>query len=125
MVDRYYAGQDSDAFTPEDFITGNTPIQTIDVIVKSGAGVVPKRSVLGVIDADGKAILSLSAAIDGSELPRYVLVYEVDATAQDVNAQAYAAGCFNPDLLNIGTAHTAASIKEDLRDRGILLKQPK
>lgn len=124
MTEQYHAGSAIDAYEPEDWITGSTPLTTIDVIVKAGAGVVPMRSVMGVITADGKTILSLNAAIDGSEIAAYVLAYEVDATGSDVTAQAYATGCFNPDLLNLGAGQTAENIKESLRDRGILLKTP-
>lgn len=78
-----------------------------------------RGSVLGKITASGKYNLSLSAAGDGSQTPDLILAEDTDASGGDKEALAYEAGVFNVNALNIGTAHTAASIQEGLRAKGI------
>ena len=123
-TEKYLAGSGTDSFTPSDWVTGNMPITTVTVTIPSGDGVVAARSVLGIVTATGVATLSLSAAGDGSQVPKYILVEEVDATSADVESQVYDTGCFNPDLLVFGTGHDADSVKEPLRAHGIQLKVP-
>ena len=124
MTERYLAGQGSDSFTPEDLITGEKQIVTGTIVVASGAGVVESRSVLGIITASGKALLSDNAASDGSEVPNCILVHEIDATSADVEAAVYFEGCFNPELLVLGGTHSEVTIAAALRDSGIYLKTP-
>lgn len=64
---------------------------------------------------------SLAAATDGSQEPALVLAQDADASSADVEAVAYETGTFAVDALTIGTGHTAASIREALRGKGILL----
>lgn len=118
------ASSSQETYTPEDLITGNKEPVTAAKTVASGAGVVAKLTVMGIVTASGKAIPSLSAATDGSEVPDHILVEEVDASSADVVAPAYVEGYFNPDLLVIGSGHTVASITEPLRQRGIHLRKP-
>lgn len=122
MTQEVYAGSGTDSFAPSQWVTGEQKVVTADVTIKSGE-TIAKYSVLG-IDSSGDALLSLSAAVDGSEVPKYIAAYAVDATGGATVAQVYAQGCFNPDLCVIGTGHDAASITEPLRDRGIYLKTP-
>ena len=76
---------------------------------------------LGKITASGKYLLSLSAASDGSQTPDLILAEDVDATAADVKALAYARGDFAAAALTLGTGHTVASITEGLRAKGITI----
>lgn len=78
-----------------------------------------RGAVLGKITASGKYNLSLSAAADGSQTPDLILAEDTDASAADKDTVAYEAGVFNVNGLTIGTAHTAASIQEGLRAKGI------
>lgn len=80
-----------------------------------------RGAVLGKITASGKYNLSLSAASDGSQVPDLILAENIDASAADVAALAYSRGDFLIPGLTIGTAHTAASITEGLRTKGIVL----
>jgi len=91
-----------------------------NVTILSGQ-VLLRGAVLGKITASSKYILSLSAAVDGSEVPDLILAEDCDATAGDKVGVAYEAGVFNSDAIILGTAHTIASVRAGLRDRGIHL----
>lgn len=110
----------STSFTPDRLLAGDSPLVPRKITVLSGQ-VLARGAVLGKITASGKYILSLSAAGDGSQTPDLILADAVDATGGDKEAVAYATGEFNQSALVIGTAHTADSIREGLRIKGIHL----
>jgi hypothetical protein len=73
-----------------DSVGGVSPDQLYDrfdvrrkVTIKSGEGVRVRGSLMGKITATGKWVLSVAAAVDGSQDPRGVLLHDVDATAAD------------------------------------------
>lgn len=70
----------------------------------------------------GKYVLSLAAAVDGSQEPEAILVDDVDATAADKVCGVYVAGEFNSRAITFGTGHTAASVRDVLRAKSIFLK---
>lgn len=74
-----------------------------------------------VAAGSAKYLKSLSAAVDGSQAPDGVLAEDADATSGDAQAMVYFAGQFNAKALILGTAHTADSIREGLRAKGIHL----
>lgn len=69
----------------------------------------------------GKAVLSLAAALDGSQAPDAILAEDCDASGGDKEALVYTRGDFNTNALTLGTGHTVGSIEEVLRDKGIFL----
>lgn len=71
---------------------------------------------------NGKYKLSASAATDGSQTPVVVLAETTDATSADKVTVAYFGGVFDENLITYGTGHTAASVRETLRDIGIKLQ---
>ena len=73
------------------------------------------------VTGSGKHILSLAAAIDGSQRPVAILAEDTDAGAADVSTPAYVRGDFDENEIMFGTGHTAASVREDLRAKGIQL----
>lgn len=107
-------------FTPDRLIAGEDDLLSRKVTIASGQNLV-RGAVVGKITADGKYILSLSDAVDGSQTPDAILAMDTDATSADKEAMAYFAGRFNESALTIGAAHTAASIREGLRQKGIHL----
>lgn len=115
--------KDAETFTPDDLISGETQLVTESITVITGENLV-RGAVLGKITASGKYNLSLSAAIDGSEVPVAILGQDTDATAADVVSFAYIKGEFNDNAITVGTAHTVASIRDGLRSLGIFLKTP-
>jgi len=111
----------SDAYTPDQLLGGNAHLLVGQKVTIISGQNVARGSVLGKITASSKYNLSLSAAVDGSEVSDLVLAEDCDATAGDKETLAYARGDFNQNALIIGTGHTIASIKEGLRVKGITL----
>lgn len=70
----------------------------------------------------GKYLLSLAAAVDGSQVPDAILVDDCDASAGDKLIGVYLAGEFNSGAMTFGAGHTAASVADVLRAKGIFLK---
>jgi hypothetical protein len=66
---------------------------------------------------DGQFVLSLAAAVDGSEVPDCVLAVDVDTTDRPKVMKAYIAGGMISNELVYGAGHTAASVKAAFRIR--------
>lgn len=65
--------------------------------------------------------LAAAAATDGSAVPDVVLAEATDASAADVVTVAYDRGDFAESALVFGSGHTAATVREALRAKGITL----
>ena len=102
-------------------LAGDFPRVTKKVTVLSGQNLV-RGAVVGEVTANGKVLLSLTAAEDGSQTPSLIMAEAVDASAGDAVGVAYATGEFSEDALTFGTAHTKATTEAALRARGIFLK---
>lgn len=106
---------------PAGVLAGNTDLAVgRKITVLSGQNLVA-GAVLGKVTASGKYVLSLSASADGSQTPDLILAEDCDASGGDAVALAYSRGDFDENRLTIGTAHTADSIREGLRAKGIVL----
>lgn len=92
------------------------------VTLKAGNGVLKRGTVLGIISASGLAVPVNSANTDGSQSADCILADDVDTTAADVVAVAYAAGSFNRKALIFGGTDTANPHETRLRELGIFLK---
>ena len=111
----------STAFTPDRLIAGNAAqLVSRSITLISGQNL-SRGAVLGKITASGKYNLSLSAAVDGSQTPDLILAVDTDASAGDAVTIAYSRGDFDERAVTLGTAHTADSIRETLRGKGIVL----
>ena len=108
-------------YTPDNLIAG-TAVNVVTENIFIDTGNLKRGALLGRINATGKYVLSLSASIDGSEVPRAILAEDADATSADVITVGYLTGEFNTAAMTFGTGHTAASAKDALRDKGIFLK---
>jgi Bacteriophage lambda head decoration protein D len=73
------------------------------------------------VTGSGKFKMSLAAATDGSQTPVAVLSEDTDASAADVASIAYFQGEFDENEIVFGTGHTAASVRDALRDKGVRL----
>ena len=93
------------------------------VVTITGAAALVRGTVLGRITASDKYQTSLSAAVDGSQVPKAILAQDVDVTGGDLTAPIFLTGEFNEDALTLGAAHTLASIRDGLRQMGIFLKK--
>ncbi len=116
----------SESYNPDRVIGGDKKLITRDVTLTdiSSTGALVRGTVLGKVTADGKYGISLAASVDGSQMPRAILVKDADPSGGDVIASIYDEGEFNEDRLTYGTGHTADSVREDLRAVGIHLKEP-
>ena len=79
---------------------------------------------VAIAAGSGKYVKSLAAATNGSETPIAVAAEDVDASLGDVMGVVYYTGDFNSDAMTFGAGHTAASVKDALRLRGIHLHTP-
>jgi len=111
----------SATYSDDKLVAGNAHLLVAKSITLISGQNLVRGAVLGKITASGKYNLSLSAAADGSQTPDLVLAEDCNASAGDKTALAYSRGDFNVNALTIGTAHTAASITEGLRAKGIVL----
>lgn len=103
-------------------IASDSQLETETATLISGQDLT-RGALLGKITSGGKLNLSLSGAVDGSEVPYAVLAEDTDASAGDITeVPIYIMGAFNTNAMTIGTAHTVASVKDALRALGILLK---
>ena len=112
------------------FITGTSPIDNLlvgehftDTVTLDQNQTLTRGAVLGVITGSGLAILSLSAAIDGSEVPAFVLLRRdaVTGGAETLDVEVMTHGQVNEEALNFGAGHDKDSVKAPLRDVGIHL----
>lgn len=110
----------SNAFSPDRLIASDFPLLTVSITLISGQDL-SRGAVLGKITASGKHTLSDDGAADGSETPDLILAEDTDASGGDVATIAYARGEFDENEITLGGAHTADSIREGLRAKGIHL----
>ena len=108
-------------YSPDGLIAGNSNLLTSQSIVLISGQNLKRGAVLGKITAGGKYNLSLAAAGDGSETPDLILAEDTDASAADVATVAYHRGDFDENKIILGAGHTAASIREGLRSKAIVL----
>ena len=113
----------STAFTPDRLLAGDFPTVTESITLAAGQ-VLTRGALLGRVTASGEYVLSLAAAVDGSQTPVAILADDADTTAGAATGAAYLSGEFNDNAITFGTGHTAATVKDALRDLNIYLKTP-
>ncbi|MCU0228979.1 MAG: head decoration protein [Bryobacterales bacterium] len=117
--------RETNSYSPDKLIAGNSSLlETRKVTIVSGQNIV-RGAVLGKITTGGKYRLSLAAPdpLDGSQIPDAIALENCDASAGDKEAMVYIRGDFNENALTIGAGHSADSIREGLRDKGIHLSK--
>ena len=112
------AKRTSEVFTPDALLLSTANVRTKKRILITGQNLA-RGAVLGTITTGGKLNLSLSAAVDGSQTPQYILAEPCNATAADAECIVFETGEFNSAALILGTAHTLATIEQGLRSKGI------
>lgn len=101
-------------FNPDGLVIDDYPIQHMPVTIASGNTVV-RGAALGQITSGGKYILSLSAAVDGSETPLVIAAEDIDASGGDVVGPVYVSGAFDGEKVTYGTGHTEATVNAAFR----------
>ncbi len=113
-------------YIPDNLIAGDFP-QNFEKVTLKGGRAYKRGELLGRITADKKHVLSARTdgngdpVADGSEAPRAILVDDVDAAGGDAEGLVYLSGTFDTRSVILGGGHTADSVKDGLRDKGIWL----
>lgn len=116
-------GVQHDTFMPDQLLSGPLQVVTDTVTVLTGAAAIYKRgTVLGVVTASGKYTLSVATAADGSQVPKAILVDDVNATAADVLAGVYLMAEVNQSRIIFDPSWTLVTLKTALRPFGIFLR---
>jgi hypothetical protein len=108
-------------FTPDGLLAGDRETYSRSITLISGQNL-KRGALLGKITSGGKYTLSLSASSDGSQVPAVILAEDCDASGGDKVTVAYFAATVDENAVIYGTGHTAASVREALRDYGIYLQ---
>ena len=87
-------------------------------------GDIKRGTLLGKITSGGKVVISTSAAGNGAEVPYGIAAHDADASDGDVEIEVFIQGNFNEYRVILGTGHTADSVREAMRQRGMLLEKP-
>ncbi len=117
---------------PSNLLAGPYPVDDVSVTLLGGVKYV-EGSVLGKITSGPNAgmytLASLDngatppvATADGSQQPRGVLPFDVDATGGPQNASIYVSGDFDEAKLIMGSGLTLATLPDALGARPIFLK---
>ena len=110
----------STAYNPDRLVAKPDLLVGQKITLVSGQNLT-RGALLGKITATGKYALSLAGAADGSEVPDLILAEDTDASGGDVVTLAYSRGDFDQRAVTFGTGHTADSVRETLRGKGIVL----
>lgn len=115
--------EDPDGFVLGDVAVGATFADDIKFVIAAGSTdfVVGDTFLVTVAAGSGKYVKSLAAASDGSQVPDAILVHDTDASGGDKETVAYKGGWFNESRVTYGAGHTADSVREGLRVKGINL----
>ena len=114
----------STSIDPDNLLAGDTPKpKTVSAILTKGE-VVVRGHVLGRVTADGKLLICLNAATDGSEVPRAIAAEAMDATDPEKKMLVFVEGEFNQDRLTFGAGTTIANSLVPLQDVNIHLVDP-
>lgn len=114
----------TDAFSPDNLIAGDKPSAKAVPIVLTDGEVVVRGTVLGRVTANGKYLVSLNAAVDGSEVARAIAAEPKSPSGADSEILAYVEGVFNQDELVFGAGQTVDNTKADLMDKNIYIVDP-
>ncbi|MGR2678720.1 head decoration protein [Chromobacterium haemolyticum] len=109
-------------YIPDQLIAGPLQLVTDNALIASGQGVLARGTILGVVTASGKYIVSKQTATDGSQVPSAVLADVVDATSNDANGGIYLQGEFNGTALIFDSSWSLAALKPLLRPLEIYVK---
>ncbi len=107
-------------FTPKQLIIGCHQMITGAIILLAGIAY-SAGAVLGRVTATGKYTLVDNSKNDGTEIAKYILAGDVDATSADSPGIAYKTGQFNEAVLTFGGNDTADDHREALEARGIFM----
>lgn len=92
------------------------------VTVLAGVAACVQGEVMGRVTASGKWIKSIDTAVDGSQIPRGLMVSASATSGSDRLASVWVFGRFNTTGITYGGTWTASTIREALFDQKIILE---
>lgn len=101
-------------YDPNGIVAGDKPLIHESKTILSGQNLV-RGAVLGMVTASKKYVLSLTAAVDGSQTPVGILAVDCDASGGDKVAPIYFEGEFASEKLTYGTGHTKTTVRDAFR----------
>jgi hypothetical protein len=107
--------------THDKLLAGDLP-RGMKVVTLTGGLALTRGTLLGEITASEKRKKCLNASADGSQNAESILAVDADASGGDVQALVYLTGEFNPAAMTIDGALTMATVRQQLRAKGIILK---
>lgn len=110
--------------TPDQLVAGNEALLIARKATLAAGQNLARGALLGKVTSSGAYVLSLSAAVDGSQTPVAVLAHDTDATGAAAETLIYERGDFNQAAITFGTGHTAESVRAGLRALGIFFSKP-
>lgn len=112
----------SENFVP--FITGEKPQITDTVTIASGNSI-SQYSLLGRVTDSGEYVPCVKTATDGSQVPRRIAIYAVDASSAAALGAVYCEVECNPSQIVLDDSWSGTDeVKELLADQGIYLRLP-
>ena len=109
---------------PDQLIAGNADQLIARKAILAAGQNLARGALLGKVTSGGAYVISLSAAVDGSQTPVAVLAHDTDATGAAAETLIYERGDFNQSAVTFGTGHTAESVRAGLRALGIFFVKP-
>lgn len=117
-----FAVEDPDGIQVGRAIVGSAYAGPIGFTIADGAtDFVAGDAFTFTVPSSSDVILSVAAATDGSAVPAVVLAHDADASAAEVEVIAYTRADVIETALSYGAGHTADTVREALRLRGITL----
>lgn len=99
-----------ETFDEPELCTWEFPEMDQPAVIAAGQ-VLRRGAVVGQVTATKQWVLSLAAANDGSQTPKGIMPFRVDATAEAKNAAVYVAGGrFINSSLILGAGHTLDTV---------------
>lgn len=107
--------------TSDNLIAGEFP-RVLRLATVSG-GNLKRGAILGKITSNGKCVLCVAAATDGSKDVYAVLAEDVDASSEDKQAAVYLTGEFNQMAMTVGDGYTIEGLIDSLRTKSIFVRE--
>lgn len=117
--------ENPDGLVMGDVVVGATFADGIKFVIADGSAdfVIGDKFTVTIGAGTGLYVLSVASATDGSQIPDAVLGENTPlADGEDIESLAYIGGEFNADNLTFGAGHTADSVRDILRAKGIYIR---
>ncbi len=112
----------SETLVMDNLDAGDFPRVTREITFGSGAGVIARGTLIGIVTATGYGRTSLTASSDGSQTAYGILLEGIDATSAAAPGVVALTGEFAEDHVILGAGWTITTARAALRPFSIFLK---